>query len=63
MRTVLQGSGKTLAFGLPILHAILAQRDKLAASPASSPDQEAAQTLQALIFAPTRELAMQASCA
>lgn len=57
----LQGSGKTLAFGLPILHAILAHRDQLAASSAAAPDQEAAESLQALIFAPTRELAMQVS--
>ena len=60
MWSVLQGSGKTLAFGLPILHAILAQRDKHATLSDSS-HLEAAQTLQALIFAPTRELAMQAS--
>lgn len=46
-----QGSGKTLAYGLPILHRILSHprlpRTK--------------RTLQALILAPTRELALQVS--
>ncbi|KAH0835852.1 ATP-dependent RNA helicase [Lanmaoa asiatica] len=45
------GSGKTLAYGLPILHRILSQpRD---------PTQK--RNLQALILAPTRELALQVS--
>ena len=52
---MLQGSGKTLAFGLPILHSILLQRER--AEPDSQPQE---QGLQGLIFAPTRELALQA---
>ncbi|KAF8842413.1 DEAD-domain-containing protein [Paxillus ammoniavirescens] len=45
------GSGKTLAYGLPILHHILAQP-----RPATQK-----RKLQALILAPTRELALQVS--
>ncbi|KIK99198.1 hypothetical protein PAXRUDRAFT_823034 [Paxillus rubicundulus Ve08.2h10] len=45
------GSGKTLAYGLPILHHILAQP-----RPATQ-----RRKLQALILAPTRELALQVS--
>ncbi|KAG6335504.1 hypothetical protein ID866_3576 [Astraeus odoratus] len=44
------GSGKTLAYGLPILHHIL-----------SSPRPSSKRKLQALILAPTRELALQVS--
>lgn len=47
----IQGSGKTLAYGLPILHHILAQP-----RPATQK-----RKLQALILAPTRELALQVS--
>ena len=54
---MMQGSGKTLAFGLPILHHVLVQREKAA----QSDTLEEEQRLQALIFAPTRELALQAS--
>jgi ATP-dependent RNA helicase RhlE len=42
------GTGKTAAFGLPILHAILAL-----------PGRPAARTCRALVLAPTRELAVQ----
>ncbi|KAH8107536.1 DEAD-domain-containing protein [Phellopilus nigrolimitatus] len=42
------GSGKTLAYGLPILHNLL-----------SRPPPKGKRTLQALILAPTRELALQ----
>ncbi|KAF8137229.1 P-loop containing nucleoside triphosphate hydrolase protein [Boletus edulis] len=45
------GSGKTLAYGLPILHRILSQPRR--------PSQK--RSLQALILAPTRELALQVS--
>ncbi|KAF8553319.1 P-loop containing nucleoside triphosphate hydrolase protein [Imleria badia] len=45
------GSGKTLAYGLPILHRILSQP--------RHPSQK--RNLQALILAPTRELALQVS--
>lgn len=49
---VLQGSGKTLAFGLPIIHYLLSQ-------PRPSPTTR--RPLRALILAPTRELALQVS--
>lgn len=42
------GSGKTAAYGLPLLHAILA-----------APRRPAARTCRALVLAPTRELALQ----
>ena len=64
-----QGSGKTLAFGLPILQVILQQRSHIssAAPSACPPGNTAAKalqhhntgSLQALILAPTRELALQ----
>lgn len=44
-----QGSGKTLAYGLPILHGILSRVIQ----------RNARKTIQALILAPTRELALQ----
>ncbi|KAG6861318.1 hypothetical protein C0995_001637 [Termitomyces sp. Mi166 len=47
-----QGSGKTLAYGLPILHYLLSQ-------PRPKPGTK--RRLQALILAPTRELALQVS--
>jgi ATP-dependent RNA helicase DDX24/MAK5 len=51
--TLAQGSGKTLAYGLPILHKLLSQR-KYPASKTRRP-------VRALILAPTRELALQIS--
>lgn len=47
---IIQGSGKTLAYGLPILHYLLSQ-------PRPKPDTK--RRLRALILAPTRELALQ----
>ena len=48
---VTQGSGKTLAYGLPILHYILSR----------SRSSSTKRRLRALILAPTRELALQVS--
>lgn len=47
-----QGSGKTLAYGLPILHYLLSQ---------PRPSSSSKRPLRALILAPTRELALQVS--
>jgi ATP-dependent RNA helicase DDX24/MAK5 len=47
-----QGSGKTLAYGLPILHHLLSQ-------PQPTPGKK--RHVRALILAPTRELALQVS--
>jgi ATP-dependent RNA helicase DDX24/MAK5 len=47
-----QGSGKTLAYGLPILHHLLSQ---------PRPAKNKRRKLSALILAPTRELALQVS--
>ena len=47
----MQGSGKTLAFGLPILQRIMLYKEEAA-------DDEPTR-LRALILAPTRELALQ----
>jgi hypothetical protein len=47
----LQGSGKTLAFGLPILQRLMLNKEGLAADEPTK--------LRALILAPTRELALQ----
>lgn len=47
-----QGSGKTLAYGLPILHQLLSQ---------AKPGSKSRRRLKALILAPTRELALQVS--
>ena len=47
-----QGSGKTLAYGLPILHHLLSQ---------PRPSSSKKRPLRALILAPTRELALQVS--
>ena len=48
-----QGSGKTLAYGLPVLHKFLSRRKR----PASG----TRRPVRALILAPTRELALQIS--
>jgi ATP-dependent RNA helicase DDX24/MAK5 len=50
-----QGSGKTLAYGLPILHELLT------AASASPPKTKSRRSLRALVLAPTRELALQVS--
>lgn len=55
-RTI-QGSGKTLAYGLPILHHLLTQ----ASSQTKSARSKQKRPLRALILAPTRELALQVS--
>jgi ATP-dependent RNA helicase DDX24/MAK5 len=49
-----QGSGKTLAYGLPILHHLLSYPQKLSVTTKR-------RQLKALILAPTRELALQVS--
>lgn len=48
----IQGSGKTLAYGLPILHYLLSQ---------AQPSRKTKRRIRALILAPTRELALQVS--
>lgn len=48
-----QGSGKTLAYGLPILHKLLSRR--------KHPVSKTRRSVRALILAPTRELALQIS--
>ncbi|KIJ33536.1 hypothetical protein M422DRAFT_213415 [Sphaerobolus stellatus SS14] len=59
------GSGKTLAYGLPILHHILSQlstpssSDPNASLTVTPPSSGSRRPLQALILAPTRELALQ----
>jgi len=50
-----QGSGKTLAYGLPILHKLLVDAS---ASPIKT---NSRRPLRALVLAPTRELALQVS--
>ena len=50
-----QGSGKTLAYGLPILHQLLVDAS------ASSIKTNSRRPLRALVLAPTRELALQVS--
>jgi ATP-dependent RNA helicase DDX24/MAK5 len=47
-----KGSGKTLAYGLPILHHLLSQ---------ARPSNKTKRRIRALILAPTRELALQVS--
>lgn len=51
-QSCLQGSGKTLAYGLPILHYLLSQ---------PRPTLGKKRQVRALILAPTRELALQVS--
>lgn len=51
-----QGSGKTLAYGLPILHQLLTQ-----AYSRPIPKSHTRRPVRALILAPTRELALQVS--
>lgn len=51
-----QGSGKTLAYGLPILHRLLQE-----AYARPIPDSKARRPVRALVLAPTRELALQVS--
>jgi ATP-dependent RNA helicase DDX24/MAK5 len=53
--TCAQGSGKTLAYGLPILQKLLTDAS---ASPAKT---NSRRPLRALVLAPTRELALQVS--
>jgi len=48
----IKGSGKTLAYGLPILHYLLSQ---------TRPSRKTKRQIRALILAPTRELALQVS--
>jgi ATP-dependent RNA helicase DDX24/MAK5 len=50
-----QGSGKTLAYGLPILHELLT------GASASPSKMKSRRSLRALVLAPTRELALQVS--
>ena len=58
----LQGSGKTLAFGLPMIQALLQEREM---SPGDkSPQNDGAKSrllgkLRGLVLTPTRELALQ----
>ncbi|KAI9441437.1 ATP-dependent RNA helicase [Lactarius indigo] len=54
-RDVIGGSGKTLAYGLPILHELLTS------ATSSPPPAKSRRPLRALILAPTRELALQVS--
>ena len=51
----LKGSGKTLAYGLPILHELLTEAST------SAPQIKLRRPLRALVLAPTRELALQVS--
>ena len=65
------GSGKTLAYGLPIVHRLLDRRERLgmmghdaastssAAAAQAGPRRASFSRLPALIFTPTRELALQ----
>ena len=57
-----QGSGKTLAFGLPILQRLTAEQSEFdSAGALKTADQQG--RLRGLIFAPTRELALQVGAA
>ena len=61
------GSGKTLAYGIPIIHTLLTARDlqRLAPAQAAQPSVrapegvESVRMLHALVVCPTRELVMQ----
>ena len=57
--TIRQGSGKTLAYGLPILNSILSL--PLPAQKQSGEQKRKRRDLKALILAPARELALQVS--
>lgn len=62
----MQGSGKTLAFGLPIIQTLLAEKQQTAAAAADTNSntlqkKASSSPLRALILAPTRELALQVS--
>lgn len=62
----LQGSGKTLAFGLPIMQLLVDRRQAAAGLAADTENTQGTNTqrpdaLRALVLAPTRELAMQVS--
>jgi ATP-dependent RNA helicase DDX24/MAK5 len=52
----MQGSGKTLAYGLPVLHKLTKKREQ-----EEKDGVEQDRRLKALILAPTRELAVQVS--
>lgn len=53
MLMLAQGSGKTLAYGLPVLHKLLSRKEH--------PASKIRRPVRALILAPTRELALQIS--
>jgi len=57
----MQGSGKTLAFGLPMIQALMQERRKreATASQLEGGVEEVARHLRGLVLAPTRELAIQ----
>jgi DEAD/DEAH box helicase len=62
VNAVVQGSGKTLAFGLPIVQRLLEERERRGTSDAAQRDDGGEKPpggLRALVLAPTRELAMQ----
>lgn len=56
---IFKGSGKTLAFGLPILQAILNNRAREEPQSEEKQGKRARRPLSALIITPTRELAVQ----
>ena len=55
----MQGSGKTLAFGLPILTFLVAEARRRAAHPPETGSATPRDKLRALVLCPTRELATQ----
>ncbi len=56
MLTLLQGSGKTFAFGVPIVHQLLIDLENEGIDPVKPKKSEHP---RALLIAPTRELALQ----